>query len=430
MNNPLKFLYHISTFANNPGKAMQTQQLKQGDPFYLQLEPKDGVWVSGTPEAAKEIFKASPDTFAPFAANPIKTLLGPGSLLLLGGQRHICEKKAMSPVYHGEQMKTYGASIQAAAEEEINNWQDHESINVNNVMQNIAFNVITNTIFGIQEKNRRDACRKMMFLYLKSYTPPLMLMPLLRRNFWAPWRRFKKACSDFDCLLLEEIDDCRQNLHDGRNDMLARLLKLEFDNGEKLSDADLQAELRTMLVSYDSSANGLTWALYYGLSDPIVKKKLLTEIHSFGNNITIEEIVKLPYLTAVCQEAMRIHPIVPIVIRTLNKPFQFKDRLVEAGGSVGLSVTLLHTRKELWEHPFYFNPDRFIEREYSAYEYAPFGGGTRRCLGAAFALYEMKIILATLLLKASLEINPIKGNHPRLYGLTMGTKKPIIAFKK
>ena len=422
------FLLHTGQFALNPEKTMLYYQEKRGDPFYFQLNPKNGVWVSGTPAAAQELFSAKINTYARLSpADAIETLLGPGSMILLSGQNHLQEKQCMGPAFHGDRMRLYGETIRTLTQTELMRWQSNNTYDLYAAMKSITLNIIIRTIFGVQESSQLELVRNKTIRFLNSYSLSLMFLPLLRNRFWWPWRRYMIARAEFDQLLLKQIDDCRRYPEKKRKDILASLVNATFPDGSGFRDENLLDECRTLLMAgHETSATALTWALYYCMSNLDIKAKLLTEISTLEPNSPIEDIIKLPYLTAVCEEALRIHPIVPIVIRTLDKAFEFRGMSLKQGNSIALSITLLHSDPTVWEQPELFNPERFIGKSYSQYEYAPFGGGARRCLGAAFALYEMKIVLATLLLGAKLAITPIKNNLPRLHGLTMGPKKIML----
>lgn len=425
IQNLSKFVLHAGQFANNPEKTMIYYQKKLGDPFYFHLNPKQGVWVSGTPAAAQEIFTAKTTMYAkPSPTDAIETLLGPGSMILLCGKHHLQERQCMAPAFHGENMRYYGETIRAIAMTQLNQCRPDKAHDLYATMKNITLNIIICTIFGIQEQNQLELVTKKTLRFLNGYSVSLMFLPILRNRFWLPWRRYVNARNEFDDVLLKQIEDCRQYPDKKRKDVLAKLVSIVFPDGTGFLNQNLLDECRTLLMAgHETSATALTWALYYSLTNPAIKERLLTEVCALKPDSPIEEIIKLPYLTAVCEEAMRIHPIVPIIVRTLNQPFEFRGKLIKPGQTVALSITLLHSNQTIWEQPEIFNPDRFIGKHYSSYEYAPFGGGARRCLGAAFALYEMKIVLATLLLQKRLTIMPVKTNTPRLHGLTMGPHK-------
>jgi len=426
INQLCKFLLDAGSFAYNPESAMRKYQKKLGDPFRFQMSPKQSIWVSGTPMATKEIFTAKPEIFGPLAADPIESLMGPKSLLILEGQNHLREKVTMSPAFQGDNMRLYGETMQFFALHEFNHWKSDQAHDIYTAMKHITLNVILSAIFGIQDKELLEIFRKKTMRFLTNYSPSLMFLPILRNRFWYPWQQYINAREEFDNLMLEQIEKCRINPEENRNDILFKFVNATFSDGSQFSNESLLDELKTLLVGgHETSSTALTWALYYIFTNDDIKNKLLSELNSLPEDAGIAQMIKLPYLTAVCQEALRIHPTVPIILRTLKEPFEFRGKALNPGDTIALSLTLLHSNEDTWEHPHLFNPERFLNRTYSQYEFAPFGGGVRRCLGASFALYEIKIILAVTLLNIKLKIKPQKNIFPHLYGMIMKPRKNI-----
>ncbi len=428
----INFLIHTASFSNNPVKFAQDYHKKAGSPFLLQMTPKHGVWVSGTTQAAKTLFSAKPDSFTSFEpSDPLKILTGPHSLILANGNEHLCEKQAMAPVFHGDNLHRHLEIMRLHTLSDMQNWREGMPIDLTYTMKSITLNIILTVIFGVDDPGQLSLFRDKTFTLLKHYTPSLMFIPMLRQRYWNPWRNFLKARGAFDDLLLTKINDARQSVQTDKHDILSKLANLTLSNGKQWTEAQLLDQLRTLLIAgHETSATALAWALFYILSNPDIEYKLRTELESSSVNYCLENIIKLPYLTAVCQEALRIHPVVPIIIRTLNKPFEFEGKLLNPGENIGLSITLLHSDKQFWQNPEQFNPERFIENKFTNYQYIPFGGGSKRCLGASFALFEMKIILATILLNSTMSITASKIMPPKLYGLTMGPRRPISATIK
>lgn len=427
INKLIKFLSHSLRFVYNPQKAMQYYQKKMSDPFFIQANLSHGFWVFGTPRAAQKIFTTKTDSYGKiFPDYTMSPLLGSNSLLLLSGDKHLQERKCLAPAFHGERMRLYAKTMRLATSSAFQDLKVGKRYNLYDLMKGITLNIIMETIFGVSDLKAVSLVRETTLFFIHSYTPTLMLFPLLRNRFWIPWRRFLKARTKLDTLLLKEIRHYKSCPDKNRTDILAKLIEYAFTNNSEIEDDNLLDELRTFLLAgHETSATALTWALYYSLTEPSIKNRLSEELKTIKSAESLEEILKLPFLSAVCQEALRIHPVVPLIMRTLNQNFEIESKQIKAGESIALSITLLHSHPETWENPEDFNPDRFLSKTYSPYEYAPFGGGVRRCLGASFALFEMKIILATILLHTRLGIIPDKNITPRLYGLTMGPRKKI-----
>jgi cytochrome P450 len=175
-----------------------------------------------------------------------------------------------------------------------------------------------------------------------------------------------------------------------------------------------------LFAGHETTAIALAWACYSVHRDDAVSRRLLDELASVGPNPEPEAVVALPYLDAVCKETLRLHPVVPEVLRRLTAPFTFRDYVIPAGYGIGCCISLTHAREDLYPEPQRFRPERFLERQYSPFEYLPFGGGPHRCLGAAFALYEMKLVLATLLAQHELRLVDDRELRPRRRSVTFG----------
>jgi cytochrome P450 len=188
-----------------------------------------------------------------------------------------------------------------------------------------------------------------------------------------------------------------------------------------MSDVELRDELITLLFAgHEATAIALAWAFYWLHRDPDELGRVLAELDALGPSADAEAIAALPYLDAVCQEALRIHPVTPEILRVLVEPLQLFDWTLPAGTAVMASAIMVHNREDLYPEPTHFRPSRFLERKFTPFEHIPFGGGARRCIGAAFALYEMKIVLAMLLRSHRLRLVSSSKVKPARRGLTMG----------
>jgi cytochrome P450 len=209
---------------------------------------------------------------------------------------------------------------------------------------------------------------------------------------------------------------------------LSLLASARYEDGAALTRDELIDELTTLLVAgHETTATALVWALAYVHAAPAVLAKLDEEVRGHGNDAP-ERLTELPYLGATCSEALRVHPVVPVVVRRVVRPFRLRGVDVAHGGAVALATTVLHARPELYPEPKAFRPERFLERKFGPFEYAPFGGGARRCVGAAFAGYEMKVVLGTLL--ANVRFKPApgalgRGALPVLHNITMGPRSGL-----
>lgn len=413
--------------STDPEKFFEQRRLKHGDPFCIELPGTGPIYLSGSPQGAEQIFSAPPDTFEPVTPNPVEPLLGPGSLILLGGKRHKRERKLLTPPFRGERMRAYGQLMVEIVKEETAGLKPGDSLNVQHFAQRTTLRVIIQAIFGIDSSDKQRAFIDAIEKTTETYTAPLALIPILRKPWGglSPWGAFARAHEAFDSLLQATIEERRLSGAENKEDILSLLLGLQYDDGTKLSDSELKDELRTMLVAgHETAATGLAWALGYIHRSSRIETSLRQELS--GTAIEPGALSQMSYLSATCHEALRRHPVVPVVLRRCTQPFEFLGRTIPKGDSVGVALTLLHTDPDVWTNPLEFFPEHFLEKKYSPFQYAPFGGGARRCLGAAFATFEMKIVLGTLLSLIQLEQASGPLPKPITRSITMNPAKPIV----
>ena len=281
-------------------------------------------------------------------------------------------------------------------------------------------------MFGLQPGNESEKLKQLLTNLLDMTASPLsstlVFFKALQQDLgaWSPWGRFVRQRAQIDEIIYAEISDRCQHPDSSRVDILSLLMTATDENGELMSDVELRDELLTLLVAgHKTTASALTWALYWIHSLPEVKRKLLDDLATVGN-LNFGAISKMPYLNAICQETLRIYPIAMLAFfRIANAPLcimgQFeKDTLLSP------CIYLTHHRPDLYPEPKQFKPERFLERQFSQYdEYIPFGGSNRRCIGIAFALYEMKLVLATVMSRYSLALSGSHDVKPVRRGITL-----------
>jgi cytochrome P450 len=211
-----------------------------------------------------------------------------------------------------------------------------------------------------------------------------------------------------------------------RTDILSMLMQARYDDGEGLSTDELVDEMRTLLVAgHDTTATALVWAFHYSHNSRAILARLRAEVDAAHAPADLE---KAPLLGAVCNEVLRLHPVVPVLPRKVVKPFVYRGQAMAYGDRVALCIARLHRSPEVYTEPDRFDPDRFLARKYGPFEFAPFGGGARRCVGAAFGIYQMRMVLGTLVHAA--DLRPLRANRApaptrRLAGITMGPGGPM-----
>lgn len=422
-------LYHALSFAYRPMEFLAQLHSTQGDGFLLRLPGLGDITVTGTAAGAREIFSATPDNFGSLENSPVEPILGLDSLMLTSGERHLRERKLLSPPFRGPCLRGFGDSIQRDAVEGLESSLTTPAIMLQDLFRGIALNVIIGCVFGVQEPRRKAHFHAAISAMMKAYTTPLMLFPALRLSLLGltPWDRYIQARAVVHQLLREEIRD-RQSRRTPSHDVLSRLLDLRHEDGSSPTEESLVSLLCTLLVAgHETSTISLTWALYYVLSHPSAQARLLAEL---SPKAKADELLDAPYLNAVCQETLRLQPAVPAAVRRLAKPLSLAGKSLSPGDNAAVALTVLHRDPRVFPEPSRFLPERFLTRRYSPFQYAPFGGGHRRCIGETFALFEMRVVLGTILSRALLRVPPQSSPRPAIRGIAMGPDRPIVATVK
>ncbi|TLF78616.1 cytochrome P450 [Nocardia cyriacigeorgica] len=402
---------------------------RDGDPFLLRFPGLGEAVFTGTSEGAREVFRAPVDALVPPRPNPIEPLVGTASLILTGGERHRRDRALLAPALHGTRVRGYGELIAESVRCEVDQWRPGSVIDARSAATAITLRVILDAVFGVGD-DRRPAYLAAIGAFLGSFSGPLMLAPGLRRGLFglAPWDRFVAARERLDQLLLADIAERRDS--PPGEDIASTLLGTRYEDGSTISDHDLCDQLRTLLVAgHETTANTLAWALLRVHREPAVLHRLRDELRAAGPEPAPQELLGLPYLDAVCQETLRLHPAVPIVLRRLTAPYTLRGVALGPDAIMGVAVPLLHSDPAVWAEPDRFRPERFLDRRYTPFEFAPFGGGHRRCVGAALADTELRIALATIVGRTRLRLAPPldRGRLPRALprGIATGPSRRI-----
>lgn len=403
----------ILRWIRHPIAFMEECARRYGDCFTIRFPFGPGTLVFfSNPEAIKEIFTGDPDQLRAGEANVVvRPLLGQNSLLLLDGARHLHERRLMMPPFHGERMQVYSEVMREITDRAIERWPVGQPFAIHPTMQQITLNVILRTVFGIDESATLARLRDLLTEVLARGANPLTLLPWFQIDLGprSPWGRLVRLRREIDELLFAEFARRRAEGRAGHEDVLAMLIEARDESGQPMTDLQLRDELMTLLVAgHETTATSLAWMFYRILNRAEVLENLRAELRrvvGFGP-LTPQHIAKLEYLDATIKETQRLNPILPIVSRLLKSPARIGGRDLPAGIGVAPCIYLTHHRSDLWPNPTQFTPERFLGKKPSPYEFFPFGGGIRHCLGAAFATYEMKIVLAEILLHTKLRAAP------------------------
>ncbi|MEG4006842.1 cytochrome P450 [Microcoleus sp. Pol11C1] len=413
----------------NPLYYLDSNYQRYGDLFTSKFSNFPPQVIISNPQAIQEIFTSDSKLFESGTGNQITLpLVGSNSLLLLDGDRHLQQRKLLMPPFHGERMKAYGQIICNTTEKVINNWTPGSSVIAQLTMQEVSLGVILHAVFGLSEGERYQQIQQLMINMFSLFSNPLsasfLFIKSLQKDLgaWSPWGGFLRQRQRLDELLYQEIRERKTQSEPLGEDILSLLISALDEAGQPMSDVELRDELMTMLFAgHETTATALAWALYWIHYIPEVREKLLQELNSLDvKNCDPAEISKLPYLNAVCCETLRIYPILFFAFpRLLQAPMQLMGYNIPQGMILSTCIYLVHQRPDIYPEPKRFKPERFLERQFSPYEYLPFGGGNRRCIGAAFAMFEMKLVLAKVLSRYSLELAETRPVLPVRRGLTM-----------
>lgn len=410
-----------------PMKYLESTREQYGDCFFMRTFGFPPTVALSHPQAIQEVFTADPNLFDTATSNEIlQPLLGEYSLIQLDGLRHQRRRKLLMPPFHGERMRAYGNIICDITKQVISEWTVDKPFCARSSTQDISLRVILSAVFGIDEGERFEQLRELYSAMLESFNSPLsssmLFFKFLQNDLgsWSPWGRFLRKKQQIHQLLIAEIQQRQTQPNSSREDILTLMMSARDEDGQPMSEAELRDELMTLLFAgHETTASALAWAFYWIHHLPEVHQKLLQELDTLGSNPDPIAISKLPYLNAVCSETLRIYPIVLFTFgRMVKSPLQIMGYQLEPGTVLAPCIYLTHYREDIYPEPKQFKPERFLERQYSPYEYLPFGGGNRRCLGYAFALFEMKLVLATVLSHAELVLADNRPVQPVRRGFT------------
>jgi len=435
-------ILQIVQWVKDPVGYMEAAARDHGDIFNTLGYGKPRVFVSN-PQALQQIFTLDTKQFtAPGDLNThLQPVVGDYSLFMLSGKRHQRQRQLLMPPFHGDRMRAYGKLICKIAASMMSQLPRARPFEARNAMQEISLQVILQAVFGITEGQRYELLKQRISELLNIFKSPasvsFLYFPWLRRDFgpWSPWGQFIRQQQLVDEPIYAEISDRRSSPDPSRTDILSLLIAARDVAGEPMTDVELHDQLITLLLAgQETTATAMAWALYWVHYLPAVGEQLLAELATLDPNPDPTSISQLPYLTAVCNETLRIYPVVALtVLRVVRESVELLGYSLPPETVLFGCIYLLHQRPDIYPEPKQFQPDRFLSRQYSPYEFMPFGAGARRCIGSALAMYEMKLVLATILLNYQLELVENKPVKPQRRGVTLapaGDVKMVIKGRR
>ena len=430
--------WQLIQWIRDPFTVMRDCAATYGDVFTLKAAYGAApVVFCSDPEGVRMLLAndEGPAITAPGELNTIfAPLLGPQSVIGLSGEPHRRMRQLLMPPFHGERLRSYGEVISAITQAEADPWGTEGPVEVRPAMQRISMRVILRTVFGLREGSRLERIEQRLVDLLDTSSQPLSTLLIfagpLQQDLGplSPWGRFLRKRQAVDALLYEEIAERRAQPERQGDDILSLLLEARDEAGQPLTDGELRDELITLLVAgHETTATALSWALYWLATRPEVQQRLRQELQAAcpapHASPELTALLRLPYLQAVCNETLRIYPVGMITFpRRLEAPLTLGGHTLEAGTVVMGCIFLAHRRQEVFPNPEHFDPDRFLSGSFSPNTFMPFGGGSRRCIGMAFAQVEMKVVLSELIRRFMVELDPLTPLpvKPERRGLTSG----------
>lgn len=379
---------------------------RYGDSFTLNLLGVGRTACFSAPDAIRQLFTGPPDSFlAGEGAAFLEPVIGPNSLVRLDGDAHHRQRRVLMPPFVGERMRAYTDIMYKETLARLEQVQVGRPTLSHPLFQDITMAVMLRAVFGMQVGTQLQHLDAQFRELLRiAAMPVVLLIPAMQINLGprSPWGRFLAVRDEVDRLIYALIASRRARGDAAeQQDVLSLLLTATHEDGRPLNDQELRDALVTVLAGgFDTSANSLAWALGLLLSEPPQSlAQLRAELDENLGDAPVNSTVlpRLPYLEAVLKESMRLHPVVPLLMRRLSKPTEIGGYELPAGTMAAPLVYLAHRREALYPEPERFRPERFLAGDPDPYAFIPFGRGVRRCLGMAFAMHEMKVVLATIL---------------------------------
>jgi cytochrome P450 len=400
-------------WAQAPVGFVERCRARYGNVFTLRPLALGPVVIIADPELIKAVFTGDRDVFHAGEANAaLGPVVGPHSLLLLDGESHINQRRLMLPPFHGDAVRAYVERVAAIAEAEVDRWPVGTPLALRPRMQAITLEVILRAVIGVQDPERVSRLRILLpqLLHFSQVDMwAVWMFPKLLDSFLARRHPAMRVRPEVDRLLFAEIAEHRAD-PEGRDDILAMLVGARDEDDRPLSDEALRDQLLTLLLAgHETTATGLSWCFERLLRHEHVLRRLQDELGAGEDDA---------YLTAVINETLRVRPVIDAVWRKLTAAAEVGGYRFPAGALLMPSIALAHL-SDAYPEPHAFRPERFLDSSPPAYSLIPFGGGSRRCIGASFAIMEMKAVLRAVLERVELTVADPAPERPKLHHITL-----------
>ncbi len=415
-------------YTHSPLPFLESCRRRYGDPFTVRMTGYGTFVMLADDDSIKDVFRGDPHALHSGEANEfLKLTVGDNSVLVLDGGPHARQRRVLLPPLRGDRMRSFFTAMQAATLEAVRGWPIDRPFEAVPTMRWVTLRVILQAVLGLQpgqELERFEGLIERMLANGRSrYGLTVMFLIPPRLVQGSRWMPFFRQLRDLDAALYPLIDRVRKMPSAARGEsVLADLVAATHEDGTPLSDAEIRDAVLTLVVAgHETTALALAWALEQIVPRPDVVGHITDELRRVtgGHPPAAEHLERLAYLDAAIRESLRVRTILPFVVRKTKRPFAAGGRIYPAGVLLCPCNHLVHHRADLYPEPARFLPERFLERKYAGHEWFPFGGSNRVCLGMAFALYEMKTVLATLFAQVRLERPPGSRSAPVRQGIAL-----------
>jgi cytochrome P450 len=377
---------------HRPTAFMERCRARYGKRFTIKLPAQPPFVMISDPDEIREVFTAPPDVLHPGeGARILEPVVGRFSVILLDESPHLEQRKLMLPAFHGDRMQALSGLMADLSEQEVATWPTGRPFELHPRFQALTLEIILRAVFGLESGERLDSLRERLTQILEFGNSPTSVNINLQRNFFGlgPFARFSRARDRADEMVYEQIEERRRS-GERREDILSMLLDARHEDGSEMSREEIRDELMTALVAgHETTASELAWAFERLSREPRVLARLHEEIDAGEEDA---------YLTATIQETLRRRPVLPQAEpRLVKQPVEIGGWRYEPGVVLAANAWLVHHDPDIYPDPFAFRPERFLEKPPGTYTWIPFGGGRRRCLGASFAMLEMKLAITAAL---------------------------------
>ncbi|MCH9668712.1 MAG: cytochrome P450 [Actinomycetia bacterium] len=394
-------------------KAVGAAAARYGDCFTVNLPIFGRTMIISDPALVRELFAASSDLVA--RASNLGTVLGPGSTFSLDGAEHRARRKLLLPPFHGKRMADYETIVAEEVSSETANWPEGREFSTLEPMMRITLNVILRAVFGAQGAALQEL-RRLLPPMVPLASLMVVLPTALRRDLgpWSPWGRVVRSRTRYNEIIAELIAEARSDPRfDDRTDVLALLMRASYEDGSAIADEHIADELLTLLAAgHETTATTLAWAIERLRRHPELLRRLTAEVDAGGTEL----------LQATVWEVQRTRPVVEAMFRVAKTRIRLGEWVIPEGCGVMPSIALVHSSPCSFAEPQRFDPDRFLGGHPDSLTWIPFGGGVRRCLGAAFANMEMTVTLRELLREFTFATTNAPGERRRSRGIAIAPR--------